>query len=279
MSPRRHHTAGANGRGGSSNGHATSSGASGGRGRFANAVHWGTIVALFVFLAWMVFDEAGFTALLSALVPDQAVVYYPAVPLPTLMAEQLYLVAVASTIALVVGVTLGLLALSRVGKPFRDVIVNLGNLAQTVPTAAVMALAIPATGYGAKPVIIALVLYSILPIMLNVIVGIEGVQPAALDAAIGVGMSPAQRLLLVQLPLAFPVILGGIKNMLVINVSAATIGAIAAAGGLGQPILAGFTRYNTAFIIEGALPAAVLALFLDRLLTIPGWSEPRIGDV
>ena len=249
-----------------------------GRGTVGTVAHWAVVAALLVFLVWMVFDKEGFSALLRTMVPGQAVVYYPAVPLPTLMAEQLYLVIVASSIALAVGVTLGLLALSRVGKPFRDVIVNLGNLAQTVPTAAVMALAIPATGYGAKPVIIALVLYSILPIMLNVIVGIEGVQPAALDAAVGVGMSSRQRLLSVQLPLAFPVILGGIKNMLVINVSAATIGAIAAAGGLGQPILAGFARYNTAFIIEGALPAAVLALFLDRLLTVPGWSEPRVGD-
>lgn len=256
----------------------TASTAQPGRGTAGTAVHWGVVAALFSFLVWMVFDKQGFSALLRTLVPGQPVVYYPAVPLPTLMAEQLYLVVVASSIALAVGVTLGLLALSRAGKPFRDVIVNLGNLAQTVPTAAVMALAIPATGYGARPVIIALVLYSILPIMLNVIVGIEGVQPAALDAAIGVGMSAPQRLLSVQLPLAFPVILGGIKNMLVINVSAATIGAIAAAGGLGQPILAGFARYNTAFIIEGALPAAVLALFLDRLLTIPGWSEPRVGD-
>lgn len=250
-----------------------------GRSAFGSAVHWGSVVALLAALLWMVFDKEGFSALLRLMVPGQAVVYYPAVPLPRLMLEQLYLVAAASGIALAVGVTLGLLALSPVGKPFRDVIVNLGNLAQTVPTAAVMALAIPATGYGAKPVIIALVLYSILPIMLNVIVGIEGVQPAALDAAIGVGMSPLQRLVSVQLPLAFPVILGGIKNMLVINVSAATIGAIAAAGGLGQPILAGFNRYNTAYIIEGALPAATLALFLDRLLTIPGWSEPRVGDV
>ena len=249
-----------------------------GRSRFGAVLHWGSVVALLAALAWMVFDKGGFSALLRLMVPGQDVVYYPAVGLPRLMLEQIYLVALSSSIALAVGVTLGLLALSRVGKPFRDVIVNLGNLAQTMPTVAVMALAIPATGYGAKPVIIALVLYSILPIMLNVIVGIEGVQPAALDAAIGVGMSPMQRLASVQLPLAFPVILGGIKNMLVINVSAATIGAIAAAGGLGQPILAGFTRYNTAFIIEGALPAAVLALFLDRLLTIPGWSEPRVGD-
>ncbi len=248
------------------------------RRRRAVITYWPVAVALGGFLAWMVFDEAGFAALLHRLVPAEEVVIYPSVPLPQLMREQLYLVAVASGIALLVGCTLAAIALSRVGRPFRDVIVNLGNLAQTVPTAAVMALAIPLTGYGAEPVIIALVLYSILPIMLNVIAGIEGVQPDALDAAVGVGMSPVQRLWQVQLPLAMPVILGGVKNMLVINVSAATIGAIAAAGGLGQPILAGFNRYNTAFIIQGALPAAVLALLLDRLLTIPGWNEPRVGD-
>ena len=241
-------------------------------------VHWAAIVGLGVLLAWMVFDVEGFAALLHVVVPGKDVVIYPTVPLTQLMFDQLFLVAVASSISLAVGLALGLLALSRVGRPFRDLIVNMGNLAQTLPTAAVMALAIPATGYGAKPVIIALVLYGILPIVLNTIAGIEGVSPAALDAAEGVGMSPVQRLVSVQLPLAFPVMLGGIKNMLVINVSAATIGAIAAAGGLGQPILAGFAKYNTAFIIEGALPAAVLALLIDRLLTVPGWNEPRVGD-
>jgi osmoprotectant transport system permease protein len=238
--------------------------------RTKSVVHWTTIGVLAAFLAWMVFSVDGFAALLHLLVPTAKVVTYPTVPLPELMVQQLYLVIVSSVLAIFIGGSLGLLALSRVGRPFRDVIMNMGNLAQTLPTAAVMALAIPAIGYGAKPVIIALVLYSILPIVLNVIVGIEGVQPAALDAATGIGMSPAQRLVTIELPLAFPVILGGVKNMLVINVSAATIGAIASAGGLGQPILAGFATYNTAFIIQGALPAAVLALLVDRLLTLPG---------
>ena len=233
-------------------------------------VHWTTIGVLGGFLAWMVFSVTGFEALLRSLVPSEAVVIYPTVPLPDLMLQQLYLVVISSVLAILIGGSLGLLALSRVGRAFRDVIMNLGNLAQTLPTAAVMALAIPAIGYGAKPVIVALVLYSILPIVLNVIVGIEGVQPAALDAATGIGMSPAQRLVTIELPLALPVILGGVKNMLVINVSAATLGAIASAGGLGQPILAGFATYNTAFIIEGALPAAVLALLVDRLLTRAG---------
>ncbi len=238
--------------------------------RTRTAIHWATIIALAGATLWMTFDTEGFSALLSVLVPDVDTVLYPTKPLSTLMAEQIYLVAVASVISLLVGSALGALALSRIGRPFRDIIVSIGSLAQTVPSVAIMALAVPALGYGAEPVVLALILYSILPIMLNVIAGIEGVPPDAYDASIGMGMSPVQRFFSVQLPLAMPVIVGGVKNMLVINVSAATMGAVVAAGGLGMPILAGFHDYNNAYILEGALPAITLALLLDRLLTTPG---------
>ncbi len=229
--------------------------------------HWVTVAPLLAATLWMTFDVTGFSALLRTLVPDTPTVLYETRSLPRLMGDQLLLVATASALALVIGGALGGFALTRTGRPFRDIIVNVGNLAQTVPSVAVMALAIPLTGYGAEPVIVALVLYGVLPIILNVIAGIEGVPASAFDAATGVGMSPLQRLISVELPLAWPVILGGIKNMLVINVSAATLGAVVAAGGLGMPILAGFHRYNNAFILEGALPAIALALLIDRLLT------------
>ncbi len=238
--------------------------------RAAVATHWAGVAILGAATLWMTFDTAGFERLLRLLVPGQRVVLYPTKPLPHLMGEQLYLTLAASVIALAIGGTLGFIALSRVGRPFRDLIVSVGNLAQTVPSVAIMALVIPLTGYGAEPVIIALVLYSILPIMLNVIAGIESVSPDAVDAATGVGMTPLERFFAVQLPLAMPVIMGGIKNMLVINVSAATLGAVVAAGGLGMPILAGFKEYNDAFILEGALPSIALALFVDRLLSAPG---------
>lgn len=237
------------------------------------AVHWLTVSALAATTLWMTFDIAGYERLLRLLAPGNDTVVYPTKSLPVLMGEQLFLVATASLIALVIGALLGTLALSRAGRPFRDLIVNVGNIAQTIPSVAIMALAIPATGYGAEPVILALVLYSILPIMLNVITGIEGVAPDAIDAATGVGMTAPQRLAWVQIPLAMPVIMGGVKNMLVINVSAATMGAVVAAGGLGQPILAGFHNYNNAFIIQGALPAIALALFVDRLLSAPKTSK------
>lgn len=231
--------------------------------------HWVSVVVLAAVTLWMTFDTEGFEQLLRVLVPSEETVIYATKSLPQLMLEQLYLTAAASVFALLIGALLGTLALSRFGKPFRDLIISLGSLAQTIPTVAIMALIVPATGYGAEPVIIALVLYGILPIILNVIAGIDGVAPDALDAAIGVGMSSRQRFTAVQLPLAMPVILGGIKNMVVINVSAATVGAVVAAGGLGMPILAGFHDYNNAYILQGALPAIALALFFDRLLTNP----------
>lgn len=229
--------------------------------------HWSTIAVLGGSVLWMAIFPAGYERLLRVLVPAEDVVLYPSATPAVLIAQQLQLVAISGVIALVLGAVLGVFALSRFGRPFRDIIVSLGNLVQAVPTVAIIMLAIPAIGYGATPVIIGLIAYSILPIVLNIIVGIESVSPDARDAARGVGMSAAQRLMLVEVPLALPVILGGIKNMLVINMSAATVGAVASAGGLGQAILAGFASYNTAFIIEGALPVALLALLVDRLLT------------
>lgn len=247
------------------------------RTRAAALGHWAGVTALGAVTLWMTFDANGFERLLRTLVPGQRTVLYPTKPLSVLMGEQVYLTLAASAIALAIGVALGLVALSRAGKPFRDLIVSVGNLAQTVPSVAIMALVIPLTGYGAEPVIIALVLYSILPIMLNVVAGVESVPPDTIDAATGMGMTPRQRFLSVQLPLAMPVIMGGVKNMLVINVSAATLGAVVAAGGLGMPILAGFKEYNDAFILEGALPAITLALFIDRLLSAPDTRDEAVA--
>ena len=234
------------------------------------ALHWISVLALAAATLWMTFDLEGFSALLHRLVPGAETVIYPTKALPQLMAEQIAIVAMSSAMALVIGSALGALALTRFGRPFRDLIVSVGSLAQTVPSLAIMALAVPLIGYGAEPVVIALVAYSVLPIILNVVAGIEGVPAEAYDAATGIGMKPYERLLQVELPLARPVIVAGIKNMLVINVSAATMGAVVAAGGLGMPILAGFYEYNSAYILEGALPAIALALLLDRLLSPPG---------
>lgn len=228
---------------------------------------WGEIGILLAALTWLLVDSQGYERLLRLIAGSDGSVLYPAAPLLQLFYEQVYLVITSSAIALFIGALLGLIALSRVGSAYRDLIVNMANLAQAIPTVAVIMLAVPLTGYGAEPVIIGLVLYSILPITLNIIVGIESVPADITDAAKGMGLRPYQTRLLIELPIALPVIMGGIKNMLVINVSAATVGAVVSAGGFGQAILAGFGQYNTAYIIEGALPIVLMALLVDRILT------------
>ncbi|MCX8007293.1 MAG: ABC transporter permease [Coriobacteriia bacterium] len=235
---------------------------------------WTGIAALAGATVWMTLDARGFERVLRALAPNESAWLYPTKPLSALVLEQVWLATAASVLALALGSALGTLALTGFGVAFRDLVLSVGSLAQTVPTVALMALLVPLTGYGPEPVVIALTLYGVLPIALNVIAGIEGVPPEVRDAAAGIGMGRAQRLLRVEIPLAMPVILGGVKNVVVVNVSAATLGAVVAAGGLGMPILAGFHDYNDAFILEGALPAIALALLADRLLTVrPRWDR------
>lgn len=224
------------------------------------------VVAMLGLLAWMVVDTSGLESVLRWAFPGESVVLYARQSLGALMLDHIAITAAASGIALLIGGSLGLLLLTPAGERFSDVVVNLANFGQTLPSVAVIALVVPLLGYGWEPVIVALVIYSVLPVMLNVVVGVRSVSPAAVDAARGLGMSRRQRFWSVQIPLAAPVILGGIKNMLIINVSAATLGAIVGAGGLGVPILAGIGTFNNALIIEGAVPSALLALIIDRSL-------------
>lgn len=233
----------------------------------AAAVRWLEIAVLFSALIWVLLDVQGYERLLRFLVGSESSVLYPTSSVSQLFFEQLYLVVVSSVLALLIGTVLGFVALSRIGSAYRDLIVSLANLAQAIPTVAVIMLVVPLTGYGAEPVIIGLVLYSILPITLNIIVGIENVPNDLTDAARGMGLLPRQIRTLVEIPAALPVIMGGIKNMVVINISAATVGAVVSAGGFGQAILAGFGQYNTAYIFEGAIPIVLMALLADRVLT------------
>ena len=228
--------------------------------------NWPSVVLMATALAWMVVDSEGLERILRAMFPAERIVLYERQTLGQLLADHMLLVAVAASVAAFIGLALGLLLLTPAGARFRDLILDLANFGQTFPSLAVMALVVPVLGYGWEPVIIALVAYSILPVMLNVVAGIEHVPDHIVDAARGIGMSRTQRLREVQLPLALPVILGGLKNMLIIAVSAATLGAIVGAGGLGVPIMAGVSSFNSALILEGAVPSALIALIIDRSL-------------
>ena len=130
-------------------------------------------------------------------------------------------------------------------------------------------------GYGQTPVVIALGFYGLLPILRNTIQGLDAVPGQVLLAADGMGMTPAQRLLRVQLPLAMPAILAGIRTTVIINISAATLGAAVGAGGLGVLIVNGIRSMDVTMIIKGALPVSLLALLASSLFDM---LEKRRGE-
>ncbi|MBN1628347.1 MAG: ABC transporter permease [Thermoleophilia bacterium] len=228
--------------------------------------HWKSASILAALLLVWTFYTPAVEAFLGLFFPESEGLTYTRTPLWSFLLEHLVLVVAAGAAAIVIGLAAGLLILSPVGRPFRDLVIRLANLGQAVPSVAIMAIAVPAVGYGSEPVLLALVIYSILPVMVNVVAGISAVPEAVVEAGRGMGMTRAERLLQLELPLAMPVIMTGVRTMLIIVVSAATLGAVVGAGGLGVPIMSGIASFNNAIVIHGAVPAILLALIVDRAL-------------
>ena len=178
--------------------------------------------------------------------------------------RHLFLVGVSLLAAIAVALPLGLL-LERVRWGAEGVIRSVGVL-QTIPSIALLAFMIPLLGIGVAPALVALFLYSLFPILRNTFTGVRDADPAAVDAARALGMTPAQLLLQVRLPLASPVIMAGVRTSAVLNVGTATLAAFIGAGGLGDPIVAGLALTDTRMILSGAIPAALLALVVDGAL-------------
>ena len=169
-------------------------------------------------------------------------------------------------LAIIIGVPLGIFIARK--QNWSSSILNIAGVLQTIPSIALLGFMIPLLGIGAQPAIVALMLYAFLPIIRNTYTGITGVSPSVTDAAMGMGMTPNQVLFKIELPLAMPVILAGIRTATVINVGVATLAAYIAAGGLGEFIFGGIALNNTNMILAGAIPAALLAIGLDFLLSL-----------
>ncbi|UOQ97752.1 ABC transporter permease/substrate-binding protein [Hymenobacter sp. 5317J-9] len=178
--------------------------------------------------------------------------------------QHIGLTAGSLLLGVLLGVPLGLF-LSRRPR-WAPAVLGLAGILQTVPSIALLGFLIPLLGIGPKPAIFALFLYSLLPIIRNTLAGIQGVPPAVVEAARGLGLTDAQVLRRVELPLALPVLMAGIRTATVINVGVATLAAYVAAGGLGEFIFGGIALNNPVMILAGALPAAGLALAFDVLL-------------
>lgn len=188
--------------------------------------------------------------------------------------EHLMLTGVSTGIAILIGIPVGILA-ARI-RWLRGPLTGGVGILQTIPSLAMLALLLALLQkIGAIPAIIALTLYALLPIVRNTLTGVEGVSPAVIEAARGIGMMPWQRLWLVELPLATPVIVAGIRTAAVVSVGIATLSAFIGAGGLGQFINRGLALSNTDLILLGAVPAAVLALVVDGSIAAFQWGLRR----
>lgn len=203
---------------------------------------------------------------LRFLFPDESQLLYTRASLLQLTLEHLRLVGLSSGLTIIVGLPLGIWVTRRSGLSFQPIVNNLVSIGQTFPPVAVLALAVPVLGFGLKPTVLALFLYGLLPVVRNTIAGIQAVPFAFVDAARGLGMSRRQMLFRVEIPLAARVILTGVRISVIINIGTAMIGAVIGAGGLGMPVVAGLAQDNVAYIIQGVIPAALLAIIVDRLL-------------
>jgi osmoprotectant transport system permease protein len=180
------------------------------------------------------------------------------------LGRHLLLVAVSLVAAILCAVPLGL-ALERRRGAAEGTIRAVGLL-QTIPGIALLAFMLPLLGIGVMPALVALFLYSLLPILRNTYTGVRDAAPTAVEAATALGMTAPQVLRDVRLPLAAPVIMAGIRTAAVINVGTATLAAFIGAGGLGDPIVSGLALADTRMVLSGAIPAALLALVLDLVL-------------
>ncbi|TAL94203.1 MAG: ABC transporter permease subunit, partial [Rhodanobacter sp.] len=188
--------------------------------------------------------------------------------------EHVQLVAASLGLAILLAIPLGILAarLRRLGQ----LVIGITGILQTIPSLAMFVFMIPLFGIGAGPAIAALFLYSLLPIVRNTHAGLVGIAPELRESAAALGLPQAVRLRRIELPLALRSILAGIKTAAVINVGTATLAALIGAGGYGQPILTGIRLDNISLILQGAVPAALLALLVQGLFEgIERWLTPR----
>ncbi len=224
--------------------------------------------SLGVFLVfWSFFGHEPFwDAVLGMIFPRSPQLLHPNTTLIAFAGQHLELVLVASLITISGGLFIGIMVTRESFREFLPLVTNVVNAGQTIPTLAIVAIMAPIIGFGFWPAIIALVAYGLLPVVRNTIAGLESVSPFIKDSARGMGMTPAQILFSIEIPIASRIIMAGVRTSTVIGVGTATLGAFVGSGGLGLPISSGLSMSIDPFILLGALPAALLAILIDYIL-------------
>ncbi|MFD1796562.1 ABC transporter permease [Paracoccus aurantiacus] len=215
-----------------------------------------------LFLVAFLLSPDSFAWLFRPLTSNNAPAIYTQTSLLSLTLSHLGLVALAVIASTIVAVGLGILVTRPAGREFLPLARTITSVGQTFPPVAVLALAVPVMGFGAGPTLVALFLYGLLPIFENTLTGLTSQPPDVTEAARGMGLTRRQRLWQVELPLALPLILAGIRLSAVISLATATIGSTVAAKTLGEVIIAGLLSSNTAFVAQGGLVVGLLAILI-----------------
>jgi osmoprotectant transport system permease protein len=226
--------------------------------------------------AIFVMPKAG--PLMSSLFPGNAHPVYMRASFLELTLSHIELVVASSLAAAAVGIGLGVFVTRESGREFATMVGAMAATAQTFPPVAVLALTIPALGYGAAPTVVALWLYTIFPIIEATVAGVRAVPASVREAAMGMGFAPPEILWRIELPLALPFIFAGLRSAVTINIGTAAIGSAAGALSLGSPIIEGLSASNPAYVLEGAAIVALLAMVADRFFA---WLEElaRLGGL
>ena len=219
---------------------------------------WAVLV-LAALVLWLPHSQPLFSQLFPAL--DRPV--YMQEPFAQLLWQHVALVGLSSLFSVAVGSAVGIWITRPAGAQFRPVLETVVAIGQTFPPVAVLAVAVPLVGFGELPALIALALYGLLPVLQGTVSGLQSVPQAAIQSATGMGMSPWERLRQVEVPLALPVWLAGVRTSVIINIGTAAIASTVGAKTLGSPIIVGLSGFNTAYVLQGAVLVGMLAVVTD----------------
>ena len=216
-------------------------------------------LALLALVLYLPYSKPLFASLFPAL--ERPV--YQQEPFGQLLWQHCLLVGISSLVSVAVGTAVGILITLRAGRQFSGVVQALVSMGQTFPPVAVLAIAVPWVGFGELPALIALALYGLLPVVQASVAGLDAVPTSVRQSAQGMGLSAWQCFAQVDVPLALPVWISGIRTSVIINIGTAAIASTVGAKTLGSPIIVGLSGFNTAYVLQGALLVGLLAAVTD----------------
>lgn len=190
---------------------------------------------------------------------------YTQEPFAWLLWQHVVLVGASSLFSVVVGSAIGIWVTRPAGQHFKPLVESVLAMSQAFPPVAVLALSVPVVGFGELPALLALGLYGLLPVVQGTVNGLQGVAPAQQQAARSMGMSARQCFCYIEIPLALPVWVSGVRTSVIINIGTAAIASTVGAKTLGSPIIVGLSGFNTAYVLQGAMLVALLAVIVDML--------------